>query len=107
MRAVLLNALALFCFFPSGPFVAGDYVCNPAYGSPTYSDCLDLTYSLFNGWPGTLGDNNFHLYSLRSAQIPGWIQPGASPSRVWIPKFARIGQCAFSVMLCSVRRSTV
>lgn len=91
MRAVSLNALALSCFLLPAPFAAGDYVCNSAYGRPTYGDCLDLTYSLFNGWPGSMGDKRNHLYSLRMAPLPDWIEAEAWHSRVWIPKIAEHG----------------
>lgn len=92
MRAVSLNALALSYFLLPAPFVAGNYVCSPAYGRPTYSDCLDLTNSLFSGWPGTVGDKHSHLYSLRMALIPDWIEIEALHSRVWLPKITKQGQ---------------
>lgn len=96
MHAVSLNVLAIFHFLSSIVLVACDgYVCNSVYGKPTYSDCLDLTYKLFDGWPGTLGDTHIHLYALRNEPLPEWDRPERWQSRVWLPKFTRKGQFSF------------
>lgn len=92
MRISQIENLALQCLLHHIVLVSGNYVCSSAYGRPSYSDCLDLTYKLYDGWPGTEGDDLFHFYSLRNALIPEWITWEPARQRVYIPKFVRKGQ---------------
>lgn len=66
-------------------------LCSIDYGHPTYTDCLDLSYSLYNGWPGNAGDTFDHYFSVRNAPIPDWAPPSARSHRVPLRKLAKQG----------------
>lgn len=107
---IIATSVLLLCH----PVVAvvvdpGDPQCDIHYGHPAYSDCLDLTYALYDGWPGTSGDRRQHLFGLRTFPIPDWAPPGAKNHRTWVPKFAKQGQATilFKGVLTEWRISVV
>ena len=91
---LVYTAFYVLCFYFSlsaGYTIPGDLLCDPDYGQPPYSDCLELTYTLYYGWPGTVGDKRNHYFALKSSIAPPWIPPYALSQRLSVPKFAHGG----------------
>ena len=99
MPVALLTTLAVLSLILGISSDRADPICDFTYGSPNYSDCLDLSYELYNGWPGTQGDQWDHFFALKKSPIPEWVSSEARYHYTHIPKIVQNSQPSVPIIL--------
>ena len=95
MLARILTSIATLVILGHSFVTGSNFLSNPFcdlhYGRPSYNDCLDLSYALYDTWPGLIADDLDHFFSLRYRRTPAWIPRIAEQHRVYVPKTVQHG----------------